>query len=140
MKRKKIRSNHNNLLNYFIHDERDLSPAYVASCRKFLKEISDKQQAASSKPQAASNKLDKAWALGYNRTMTSSVKPEFQKGGSRRQHVLDKAVEYILSPKFGTQNAKHAFLVEQVGLSETEYLECLNRATNGGVVEAALWN
>ena len=70
--------------------------------------------------------------------MTSSVKPEFQKSGSRRQHVLDKAVEYILSPKFGTQNAKHVFLVEQVGLSETEYLECLNRATNGGVVKAAI--
>ncbi len=44
-----VRSKHNNLLNYFIHDERDLSPAYVASCRKFLKEISDKQQAASAK-------------------------------------------------------------------------------------------
>ena len=46
---RKIRSKHNDLLNYFIHDERDLSPAYVASCRKFLKEISDKQQAASVK-------------------------------------------------------------------------------------------
>ena len=99
-----------------------------------------KNSRISKKLQAASFKLDKAIDLGYNRIMTSSVKPEFQKGGSRRQHVLDKAVEYILSPKFGTQNAKHAFLVEQVGLSETEYLECLNRATNGGVVEAALWN
>ena len=47
--KKKIRSKHNDLLNYFIHDERDLSPAYVASCRKFLKEISSKQQAASVK-------------------------------------------------------------------------------------------
>ena len=45
----KVRSKHNDLMNYFIHDERDLSPAYVASCRKFLKEISDKQQAASVK-------------------------------------------------------------------------------------------
>ena len=36
-------------MNYFIHDERDLSPAYVASCRKFLKEISHKLQAASCK-------------------------------------------------------------------------------------------
>ena len=74
--------------------------------------------------------------------MSRSLKPEFQKGGSRRQYILDKAVEYILAknPKLGTQNAKHAFLVEQVGLSETEYLECLNRATNGGVVKAALWN
>jgi len=35
----KVRSKHNDLLNYFIHDERDLSPAYVASCRKFFKEL-----------------------------------------------------------------------------------------------------
>ena len=46
-------------------------------------------------------------------------------------------MENILSRKFGTQNAKHAFLVEQVGLSQTEYLEALNRASNGGVVKAA---
>ena len=36
---KKIRSKHNNLLNYFIHDRRDLSPAYVRSCEKFLDSI-----------------------------------------------------------------------------------------------------
>ena len=63
--------------------------------------------------------------------MTRTVKPEFQEGGARRQEILDKAVKYILDPKFGTQNAKHAFLVEQVGLSQTEYLECLNQATSG---------
>jgi len=45
---------HNNLLNYFIHDKRDLSPAYVRSCEKFLKEISAKHQAPSGKLQAAS--------------------------------------------------------------------------------------
>ena len=72
--------------------------------------------------------------------MSRSLKPEFQPGGANRQYILDKAVEYILSPKFGTQNAKHAFLLEQVGLSQTEYLECLNRASSGGVVKAALWN
>jgi len=56
-----IRSKHNDLLNYFVHDKRDLSPAYVKSCEKFLKEISLKQQAASSKRQASSNKgLDRA--------------------------------------------------------------------------------
>jgi hypothetical protein len=57
-----IRSKHSNLLNYFIHDKRDLSPAYVRSCEKFLKEISAKHQAASRKRQATSNKqqaLDK---------------------------------------------------------------------------------
>jgi len=36
-------------MNYFIHDERDLSPAYVKSCKKFLKEISCKPQAPSFK-------------------------------------------------------------------------------------------
>ena len=44
-----IRSKHNDLLNYFVHDKRDLSRAYVKSCEKFLKEISDKQQATSVK-------------------------------------------------------------------------------------------
>jgi len=61
MKTMKIRSKHNDLLNYFVHDKRDLSRAYVNSCEKFLKEISDKQQASSLKLQAPSKKgLDKA--------------------------------------------------------------------------------
>ena len=36
---KTIRSNHNNLLNYFIHDHQDLSPAYVRSCERFFDSI-----------------------------------------------------------------------------------------------------
>ena len=59
-----------------------------------------------------------------------TLKKEYQPGGSQRQEILDKAVKYILDPKFGTQNMKHAFLLEQVGLSESEYLECLNRAAS----------
>ena len=70
--------------------------------------------------------------------MSRSLKPEFQPGGARRQYILDKAVKYILDPKYGTQTHKHAFLLEEVGLSKTEYLECLNRASNGGVVKAAI--
>ena len=31
-----IRSKHNNLLNYFICDHKDLSKAYVRKCEKFL--------------------------------------------------------------------------------------------------------
>ena len=50
----RVKSKHSNLLNYFIHDRRDLSPAYLASCEKFLEEISRKQQAASTKRQASS--------------------------------------------------------------------------------------
>ena len=61
------------------------------------------------------------------------LKEEYQPGGSKRQEILDKAVQYILNPRFGTQNAKHAFLLEEVGLSESEYLTCLNNAnTNYG--------
>ena len=39
---KKIRSKHNNLMNYFICDHKDLSEDYVKKSEKFLKEISDK--------------------------------------------------------------------------------------------------
>jgi len=57
-----IRSKHNNLMNYFIHDRRDLSPAYVRSCEKFFKELDliiaktekERNKFKSLKPQAAS--------------------------------------------------------------------------------------
>jgi len=41
-----------NLLKYFISADEDLPPSYVKKCKKFLKEITSKQQ-------QASNKLDK---------------------------------------------------------------------------------
>ena len=68
------------------------------------------------------------------------MKEEYKVDGSNRQYVLDKAVRFILAknPKFGTQGDRHHFLLNQVGLTETEYLECLNTATNGGVVREAL--
>ena len=69
--------------------------------------------------------------------MTKKLKPEFQPGGSKRHVILDKAVQYLQDPKFGMQSDKKFFLLEEVGLTTTEYLEALNRATNGGLVEAA---
>ncbi len=39
-------------MNYFIHDERDLSRAYVKSCRAFLKKITSKKKQASKNTQA----------------------------------------------------------------------------------------
>jgi DNA replicative helicase MCM subunit Mcm2 (Cdc46/Mcm family) len=63
--------------------------------------------------------------------MKKKLKEEYQPGGSKRQEILNKAVTYILDPAFGTQNAKHAFLLEQVGLTESEYLTCLNKAAQG---------
>ena len=53
-----------NLLKYFIHDRRDLSPAYVASCEKFLKSL--EQRAAARKLQASSFKLDNGTGIIYD--------------------------------------------------------------------------
>ena len=66
------------------------------------------------------------------------LKPEFQPGGAQRHVILDKAVKYLLDPRFGLQGDKHSFLINQVGLSETEHLEALNRASGGELVKAAL--
>ena len=63
--------------------------------------------------------------------MKKKLKEDYQPGGSKRGEILEKAVRYILDPKFGTQNMKHAFLLEEVGLSESEYLTCLNKAAAG---------
>ena len=68
-----------------------------------------------------------------------NLKAEYKPGGKNRQYVLDKAVSYLTSknPRLGTQGDRHHFLLDKVGLTETEYLECLNKATNGGVVREA---
>jgi len=41
---RKIRSKHNNLLNYFLYDEKYLSKKYVNNCKKFFKDLKDKQE------------------------------------------------------------------------------------------------
>ena len=38
-----IRSKHNNLINYFIHDDKDLSKKYVKDSKKFLEDIKNKK-------------------------------------------------------------------------------------------------
>ena len=48
---------HNNLLRYFIEDHNQLPEAYLRSCRKFFRELSDKQQATSVKLQATKKQL-----------------------------------------------------------------------------------
>jgi hypothetical protein len=70
--------------------------------------------------------------------MTKSIKAEFLPGGAKRQELLDQVPEYLLKPG-ADQATKHAFCIEHLKLTETEYLEALNKATNGGLVEAA-WN
>jgi len=70
--------------------------------------------------------------------MTKTIKAEYLPGGAKRQELLDKVPEYLLTPG-ATQNIKHEFCIKYLKLTETEYLEALNKATNGGLVESA-WN
>ena len=67
-----------------------------------------------------------------------TLKKEYQPGGAKRQHILDKAVDYIATGP-GLQAEKHAFCTSHLMMTETEYLEALNKATNGSVVAEALW-
>jgi len=69
----------------------------------------------------------------------TTIKEEYKTGGKNRQYILDKAVQYITSKNKLpiSQGDRHHFLLDKVGLTETEYLECLNKATNGGVVREA---
>jgi len=70
--------------------------------------------------------------------LTKEIKEEYQPGGSKRQYILDKAVEYIRDVP-GLQQAKHFFCTNNLMMTETEYLEALNKATNGAMVKD-LWN
>jgi hypothetical protein len=60
-----------------------------------------------------------------------TLKKEYQPGGEKRYVILDKAVQYLKDPRFGLQGDKHSFLTNEMGLSESEYLTCLNNAAGG---------
>jgi len=56
------RIKHNDLVPWFIQDHSTLPDAYLRSCDKFFKELSDKQQASSVKHQA--RQTGKLWKPG----------------------------------------------------------------------------
>ena len=69
--------------------------------------------------------------------MIKQLKKEFLPGGKNRQYILDKAVSYLQTP--GLQANKHMFCIDVLKMTETEYLEALNKATNGALVDS-VWN
>ena len=71
-------------------------------------------------------------------TKAKTLKAEYLPGGARRQEMLDKAVDYLRTPG-ATQQIKHEFCLTYLMMTETEYLEALNKATNGELVRN-LWN
>ena len=70
--------------------------------------------------------------------MNKTIRKEFLPGGERRQEILDHAVKYLITPG-ASQSIKHEFCLTYLKMTETEYLEALNKATNGEV-ERSLWN
>ena len=70
--------------------------------------------------------------------MTRTIKAEYMPGGEKRQEMLDKAVDYIRTPG-QTQQIKYEFCLTYLKMTQTEYLEVLNSATNGAMVKD-LWN
>ncbi len=65
-----IRSKQNDLLNYFVHDKRDLSPAYVKKCERFLWSL--RNAGLITKPQA--NTLFKLQASSSKRHEPDTIK------------------------------------------------------------------
>ena len=69
--------------------------------------------------------------------MNKKIKAEFLPGGKRRKELLDQVPEYLKTP--GLQANKHMFCIDILKMTETEYLDTLNKATNGELVRN-LWN
>ena len=69
--------------------------------------------------------------------MNKKIKAEYLPGGAKRQELLDQVPNYLRTP--GLQANKHMFCIDILKMTETEYLEALNKATNGEV-ERSLWN
>ena len=66
------------------------------------------------------------------------LKDEYKPGGAKRQYILDKAVKYLADNQLAaTQQARHQFCMEELMMSETEYLECLNKASGGELWKSA---
>ena len=68
--------------------------------------------------------------------MITKIKAEYLPGGAKRQELLDQVPKYLQTPGF--QGDKHMFCLDVLKLTETEYLEALNKATNGAMLEE-LW-
>ena len=69
--------------------------------------------------------------------MNKTIKKEYLPGGAKRQELLEQVPNYLRAPGF--QGDKHLFCLEVLKLTETEYLEALNKATNGAVARS-VWN
>ena len=70
--------------------------------------------------------------------MNKPIKAEYLPGGAKRQELVDQVPGYLQSPG-ADQGTKHHFCLDVLKLTETEYLEALNKATNGELARS-VWN
>ena len=82
------------------------------------------------------DKVDRIILLTERYNMNKKIKAEYLPGGAKRQELLDQVPKYLQTPGF--QGHKHLFCMDVLKLTETEYLEALNKATNGAMLEE-LW-
>ena len=66
------------------------------------------------------------------------LKDEFRPGGARRQHILDKAVDYLANGP-GLQNDKMHFCLNNLEMSMPEYLTALDKAVSAAGPDGEGW-
>jgi hypothetical protein len=68
-----------------------------------------------------------------------TIKADYLPGGAKREEAKKTAIKYLQAPISVTQQERHHFLTSVLKFTETEYLDLLNQASNGALVESA-WN
>jgi len=72
------------------------------------------------------------------KTRLQVLREKVQQGGEDKQKILDKAVKYILNPKYGTIEKKYHFLINNLGLTESEYKQCFDKASENSVLRGMM--
>ena len=58
-----------------------------------------------------------------------TLKKKYLPNGEKRNEILDKAVRYLTDKSIiATQGTRMHFLLEEIGLTQNEYFECLHKA------------
>jgi hypothetical protein len=68
-----------------------------------------------------------------------TIKADYLPGGAKREEAKKTAIKYLQAKIPVTQQDRHHFLTTVLKFTETEYLDILNQATNGALVDS-VWN
>jgi len=75
----KIKSKHNNLLNYFLYDHKYLSKEYLKKCKKFFKELKLKEDIKNMDKKTELKELSPTVVLGVSKKQLEEAKKIKQK-------------------------------------------------------------